>query len=59
MKVLAFLKETRLELTNVTWPTRRRALGYAAIIILFSVGVGYLLSGFDAIFRELLKSIVS
>ncbi len=53
-----FLKDTRLELRNVVWPTRRRALWYAAIIIIFSVGVGYLLGAFDELFRTLLRVLV-
>ncbi len=58
MKFVQFLKETRLELTNVNWPSRRRAIIYTAIIILFSVGLGYLMGGFDTLFREILKLIV-
>ncbi len=58
MKPIQFLKETRTELRHVVWPTRRRALLYAIIIILFSLALGYMLGGFDALFRELLKSVV-
>ncbi len=56
-KVIQFLKNTRIELTHVVWPTRRKALLYTLIIIVFSLALGYLLAGFDAIFRALLKSI--
>ena len=57
MKLLNFLKETRTELTHVAWPTRARAFLYAGIIIVFSLGVGYVLFGFDALFQSLLKLI--
>ncbi len=52
-----FLINTKAELKQVVWPTRTRALTYAALIIVFSLVVGYVLFGFDAIFREVLKAI--
>ena len=58
MKPLQFLKETRGELRHVTWPSRRRAVVYAIVILLFSLAVGYTLGGFDSIFRLVLKTIV-
>ncbi len=58
IKPFQFLKETRLELKHVVWPTRTRAIMYAVIIILFSLAMGYMLFGFDALFRELLKLII-
>lgn len=58
MKPIQFLKETRIELRHVVWPTRRRAFMYAAIIIIFSLALGYMLGGFDALFREVLKTVV-
>jgi preprotein translocase SecE subunit len=59
MSIASFLKETRSELRHVTWPTRTKALIYTLIIILFSVALGYMLGGFDAIFRVLLRNIIS
>lgn len=58
MKPLQFLKETRGELRHVTWPSRRRAIVYAIVIIVFSLAVGYALGGFDALFRLILKTVV-
>jgi preprotein translocase SecE subunit len=52
-----FLINTRTELKHVVWPTRARAITYALIIIVFSLVLGYVLFGFDALFRELLKLI--
>lgn len=57
MKPIQFLKDTRAELTHVVWPTRRKALLYALIIIIFSVALGYALGGFDALFRLALKAV--
>ncbi|HWC57417.1 MAG TPA: preprotein translocase subunit SecE [Candidatus Paceibacterota bacterium] len=58
MKPLQFLKETRNELKHVIWPTRFRAITYTIIIIVFSLAVGYLLGGFDQLFRVILRSVV-
>ena len=58
-KPIQFLKETRAEMKQVTWPSRNKAILYAAIVIIFSVGLGYLLGGFDALLQTALKSIIS
>lgn len=55
---LQFLKETRSEMKAVTWPTRRKALLYATVIVIFSLGLGYVLAGFDVFFREILKTLI-
>lgn len=54
-----FLRETRAEMKHVTWPTRRRALLYALVVIIFSAALGYLLFGFDILFQTGLRSILA
>jgi preprotein translocase SecE subunit len=58
MKPIQFLKETYAEMKQVSWPTGRKALVYTIVILLLSVGIGYMLSGFDAGFRELIRMFV-
>ncbi len=58
MKPIQFLKETRGELKHVIWPTRPRAVMYAAIIIVFSLALGYGLGAFDQLFRFILKTVI-
>ena len=36
-KIIAFLKETRMELTKVTWPTRSEIIGSTIVTIVVSV----------------------
>jgi len=55
-KVTSFFKGTLNEMKHVKWPSRKRAVIYALVVIIFSVGLGYLLSGFDALFRTILES---
>ena len=58
MKIIKFLRETQHEMRQVIWPKRSRVIIYAVIVILFSVTVGYLLGGFDTLFREALKGVI-
>jgi preprotein translocase SecE subunit len=54
MSIATLLKETRNEMTHVVWPSRRRTIAYTFIIIVLSLVLGYLLNGFDLLFRSLL-----
>ncbi len=58
MKIKSFLKQTYTEMKQVVWPSRKRAVIYAIVVILFSAGLGYLLFGFDALFGVLLQKLV-
>jgi preprotein translocase subunit SecE len=54
MSITSFLKETKSEMTHVTWPSRRRTIAYTVIILVLSIVLGYILNGFDVGFRALL-----
>ena len=41
---------------QVNWPTRKRAVIYALVVIIFSVAIGYLLGAFDMLFRAILEA---
>ena len=58
MAKLGFLRETRNEMKHVVWPSRARTIAYTVIIIVFSLALGYGLSGVDSIFRSALRSII-
>jgi len=58
MSKLGFLKETRNEMKHVVWPSRARTIAYTVIIIVFSLALGYGLSGVDGIFRSALRSLI-
>ncbi len=51
MSIANFLKETRNEMHHVVWPSRRRTIAYTVIIIVLSLILGYLLNGFDLVFK--------
>ncbi len=50
MKVGEYIKETKVELKHVSWPTRKQALLYSALVIAISLIVAVLLGFFDYIF---------
>lgn len=58
MKPIQFLKETYTEMKQVNWPTGYKALVYTITILLLSIGLGYMLSGFDAIFAEMIRKFI-
>ncbi len=58
MSIATFFKETKSEMKYVTWPSRRRAFAYTIIIIVLSLALGYLLNGFDVLFRALLGHLI-
>lgn len=57
MKIAKFLRETKNEMRHVIWPTRSRAMLYAAVVVIFSVALGYLLGGFDMLFAKVLEQL--
>jgi len=57
-KLGSFLKEVRLEMKKVNWPTRKEAVKYTLIIIGVSVVVAAFLGGLDYIFTTLLNKFI-
>jgi len=57
MKIVEYIKETRGELKHVSWPTRKQALVFTAIVVALSLLVAAFLGLFDFLFTELLAII--
>ncbi|HEY4497994.1 MAG TPA: preprotein translocase subunit SecE [Candidatus Paceibacterota bacterium] len=57
-KLTTYLKETRLEMRKVNWPSRRDTTRFTATVVAISLGVAALLGGFDFIFRRLIALLV-
>ena len=45
-----YLKAVRGELTHVSWPSTNQAVAYTALVIIISLGVSFILGGFDFLF---------
>ncbi|MFH1551299.1 MAG: preprotein translocase subunit SecE [bacterium] len=57
-KIVEFLKEVRIELKRVTWPTRKDTIKYTLIVIGFSIAVAAFLGSLDLFFKWLLSTFV-
>jgi len=51
MNLKAFFNKTKTEIAHVVWPTRKRAVIYTLLLLAFSLALGYLLFGFDFLFK--------
>ncbi len=57
-KIIEFLKEAKIELTKVNWPTRKKTINYTIIVIGISLSVAIFLGGLDYFFGFLLKTFI-
>jgi preprotein translocase subunit SecE len=53
-RLINFLKDVRVEMKKVTWPTREQAINYTIVVILISAGVALFLGALDAVFQFVL-----
>jgi len=56
MKAVNFLKEVKIELKRVNWPTRRETLNYTLLVIGISLAVAAFLGGLDVIFNFIVRN---
>ena len=56
--VIAFLKETRAELSRVQWLTREQTLRYTWLVIFISVLVAVFLGGLDYFFGGIVQNVL-
>jgi preprotein translocase subunit SecE len=57
-KTIDFLKEARVELKKVKWPTKKETLQYTLVVIIISIAVAIYLGGLDYIFSFILKKFI-
>lgn len=57
-KLTNYIKETRVEMKSVVWPSRKQAINYTLLVIGVSVAAAVFLGGFDMLFAFLLKKFV-
>ncbi len=53
-----YIKDTRAELAHVSWPTRRQALVFTAVVILVSLLTAAFLGFFDYLLSLILQKFV-
>lgn len=54
-RIVTFLKEARIELKKVAWPTRQAAARYTLAVIVMSAAIAVFLGGVDLIFQFILN----
>lgn len=57
-KLINYIKETRIELRSVEWPTRQKTMNYTLLVIAVSLAVAAFLGSFDMLFTYLLGKFV-
>ncbi len=57
-KIIPFLKEVKLEVKKVNWPSREETIKYTLVVIGSSLVVAAFLGGLDFIFARILQSFV-
>ena len=55
-KIITFLKEVKVELKKVNWPTRKQTIKYTLIVIGVSLAVAVFLGGLDFLFTWLITN---
>jgi preprotein translocase subunit SecE len=57
-KILTFIKEARIELRKVNWPTRTQTIRYTSLVIGVSIGVALFLGVLDFGFEYILRTFI-
>lgn len=57
-KLVAFLKDVKIELARVSWPTRKQTIQYTLAVIIMSVAVAAFLGAWDAVFGFVLNRVL-
>lgn len=56
--IVRYLRETRAELSKVSWPSRQEALNLTIIVLITVVVSSLVLGGFDYLFAQLFSLII-
>ena len=57
-KIITFLKDVKIELSRVSWPTRKQTARYTLIVLGVSVALGIFLGGLDFIYARILNLLI-
>ncbi|MEK7170273.1 MAG: preprotein translocase subunit SecE [Patescibacteria group bacterium] len=57
-RLLTYFKETKAEMKHVSWPTRKQAILYTAVVIIISLATSAYLGFFDYVFSSILKLVI-
>jgi preprotein translocase subunit SecE len=55
--VRRYLRESRIELRKVTWPTREQVTNLTIVVVVVCVVIALFLGGIDVLFTDIIKAI--
>lgn len=58
VKPMAFFQEVQVELSKVTWPTRKESIRLSLVVIITSALVGLFIGGVDFVLTKLMSLIL-
>jgi len=58
MKAATFLKEVKMEIQKINWPTKDRTLRYTLIVIGISIVIAIFLGGMDFLFTTVFNQFI-
>lgn len=57
-RIVTFIKEAKVELKKVTWPTRQETIHHTMTVIIISAALAVFLGGLDYLFQFILNRFV-
>jgi len=57
-KILNFLKDVKIELSKVVWPTREQTIQYTLVVLGMSLAIALFLGGLDLVFQWVLNMFI-
>jgi preprotein translocase subunit SecE len=58
-KFLQYLKDVRLEMSKVSWPSRNEVVGATTLVIGLSVAVAIVVRSFDFILKKIFEFVLN
>lgn len=58
LKPIDFLREVRVELEKVVWPSRYQTIRLTIMVIVVTIVVGFFLGGFDYLLTQLTQMLL-
>jgi preprotein translocase subunit SecE len=53
-----YIKESKAELSRVSWPTRTQTIKLTIIVIIFTLAVSMVIGGLDYVFTQVLQKLI-
>lgn len=58
-RIINFLKEVRVELSKVSWPSRQQTINYTVVVIVIALFLAFYLGVLDYFYEFLLNKLIS